>query len=149
MNAKNAASIGSCNTTNIKSCLWQCEKRGDLQDQRVLRISNRVCIYAENAVICRIMEFYEYQIALVAMRKTRRSVGSRVLRISNRACSNAENAAICRIMEYHEYQIALVTMRNTRRSAGSRVLRISNRACGNAEARRSAGSLSTATPTVI
>ena len=66
-----------------------------IRDCGVLRMSNRACSSVENAEMCRIITFYEYQIALVAV----------------------ENAEIFKILAYYEYQITLVAMRKTRKFA--------------------------------
>ena len=76
---KTRRSAGSEGSTNIKPRLYLCGKRGNLQDHGVLRISNCACSNAENATICRIMEYYEYKSALVTITKSRESLYLRVL----------------------------------------------------------------------
>ena len=61
-----------------------------------------------------IVVYYECQIALVAVGKTRNVENRDFLRISNHACGRGENAEIFKILAYYEYQITLVAMRKTR-----------------------------------
>ena len=94
--------------TNIKSRLYPSRKRGNVQNRNLLQISNRACSCGEMVEICKTVAYYEYQMVLLALQKTRKCTESWLITNLKSHWYSCRKALMCTgiLCPYYKYKTA-------------------------------------------